>query len=301
MKRKILTIIFSIAAVIAVIAGWIMWSNSTFEETFYTMNSPKIDEPVRLIVLSDPHQAEFGPGNEDLISRIAELKPDALLLAGDVVNKTDTDWDYAVHLCSELSNIAPVYYGMGNHENEALYGKDLNREFLDEKTDLLGDTPEDFTPLLQNPEAWKALENTGAQLLQNSSITVDIRGNAFHIGGIGTNINSFWPYSGQFVYYFATEDTSAFKVLISHRPEQIMKYIPDYAIDLVVSGHNHGGVIRIPGVGGLISGEMELFPTYVEGMFTSGKLSLLISRGLGGHGAIPRIFNKPELVVLDIN
>ena len=301
MKRKIWPLGVSAAAVIGVIAGWIMWSNSTFEETFYTINSPRIDQPVRMILLSDLHQAEFGKDNETLISRVGELKPDAILLAGDVINQSGANWDYALNLCGELAKIAPVYYGMGNHENEALYGEDLNFEFLEEQAGLLGDPPEDFTPLLQDPEAWKALQDTGARLLQNEAVTVDINGNSVKIGALATNSSSFWPYSGQFIYRFAQEDSHVFKVLISHRPEPVMKYIPDYAIDLVVSGHNHGGIIRIPGVGGLISFDEGFFPTYDGGMFSSDNMSLLISRGLGNHGLVPRVFNKPELVVLDIN
>lgn len=301
MKRKIWPLVISAAAVIAVAAGWIMWSNSTFEETFYTINSPRIDQSVRMVLLSDLHQVEFGKDNEKLISRIGELKPDAILLAGDVINQSGTDWDYALNLCGELVKIAPVYYGMGNHENEALYGEDLNKDFLDGKTDILGDPPEDFTPLLRDPEIWRALQDTGAQLLQNEDVTVDINGNSVKIGALATNSSSFWPYSGQFIYRFAQEDSHVFKVLISHRPEPVMKYIPDYAIDLVVSGHNHGGIIRIPSVGGLISFDEGFFPTYDDGIFTSGSMSLLISRGLGNHGLVPRVFNKPELVVLDIN
>lgn len=80
-----------------------------------------------------------------------------------------------------------------------------------------------------------------------------------------------------------------------------MEYIPDAAIDLTVSGHNHGGVIRIPGVGGLFSGAEGLFPVYDGGWYEREGMSLLISRGLGSHGLVPRVFNQPELVILDIN
>lgn len=299
--KRILTIVISMIILIAVIAVWIAWSNRSFDETFYTMNSLKIEEPVRMILLSDLHQGKFGAENEDLISRIQALKPDAILIAGDIINKKDPDWTYATKLCEELMKIAPVYYGMGNHENTALYGEDLNKDFLDAHVAALGDSPEDFTPLLQDAQVWDALQATGVQLLQNSSVVVNIKGNDIQIGGLSTGNSSFWPYSGQFIYRFAEDNPQIFKVLISHRPEPVIKYIPDYAIDLVVSGHNHGGIIRIPGVGGLVSEEEGLFPTYDAGWFESGDMALLISRGLGGHGLLPRVFNKPELVILDIN
>lgn len=299
--KRILMALISIVVVVAVASVWIIRSNSNFEETFFTMESYKIEEPVRVILLTDLHQKSFGDGNEKLLARIQALKPDAVLIAGDMVNRENADWDALVTLCEGLVKIAPVYYGLGNHENEALYGEDLNKDFLEKSERLLGDSPEDFTPLLQNERVWNRLEETGVELLQNESVTVEIKGNAVEIGGLSTNISSFWPYSGQFVTRFAEENTGNFKILISHRPEPVVEYISDTSIDLIVSGHNHGGIIRIPGVGGLISASRELFPEYDAGWFEFDRMSLLISRGLGGHGIVPRILNPPELVVLDIN
>ena len=140
--KRILTGIISAGITIGVIAAWIIWSNSSFEETFYAMESYKIEETVRVIVLADLHQRSFGPDNETLLDRVRALRPDLLLIAGDLVNKGDPDWDYAVGLCRELAEIAPVYYAMGNHENEALYGQDLNKKFLDGAA--LGEDPEEW-------------------------------------------------------------------------------------------------------------------------------------------------------------
>lgn len=297
--KRILTGIVSAAVVICVAAAWIIWSNSSFEETFYAMESYKIEETVRVIVLADLHQGTFGPDNETLLGRVRALKPDLLLIAGDLVNKRHTDWDYAAGLCGELSRIAPVYYAMGNHENEALYGRDLNKEFLDGSP--LGENREDFSPLLLDRRVWETLESSGATVLQNASAEAEVKGVRIKIGGVSTNSSSFWPYSGQFITRFVEEDPEMFKILISHRPEPVVDYISDAAIDLAVSGHNHGGIIRIPGVGGLFSDAEGLFPTYDGGWYESGGMSLLISRGLGGHGLAPRVFNRPELVILDIN
>lgn len=299
--KRFIRVLLGIIIVAAAVFAWITWSNSDFEETFYTMESYKVEEPVRVILLTDLHQKSFGEGNERLISRIQALKPDAVLIAGDMVNRKNAEWGPLLDLCRALVEIAPVYYGLGNHENEALYGQDLNVDFLEGSESLLGDTPEDFSPLLQDREAWNNLAATGVQLLQNESVTVELNGNAVDIGAISTNISSFWPYSGQFITRFAGENTENLKILICHRPEPVVKYIPDTSIDLVVSGHNHGGVIRIPGVGGLISASRELFPEYDAGLFTFDHMSLLISRGLGNHGLVPRVFNPPELVILDIN
>ena len=145
--KRILTGIISAGITIGVIAAWIIWSNSSFEETVYAMESYKIEETVRVIVLADLHQRSFGPDNETLLDRVRALRPDLLLIAGDLVNKGDPDWDYAVGLCRELAEIAPVYYAMGNHENEALYGQDLNKKFLDGAA--LGEDPENVPLLLE--------------------------------------------------------------------------------------------------------------------------------------------------------
>lgn len=299
--KRFIRVLIGFVIVAAAVSGWIIWSNSDFEETFYTMESYKIEEPVRVILLTDLHQKSFGDGNERLLARISALKPDAVLIAGDMVNRKDTEWDPLLELCEALVEIAPVYYGLGNHENEALYGDDLSLDFLERSKALLDGSQEDFKPLLQNTRAWDDLVQTGVHLLQNESVTADLNGNTVEIGGLSTNVSSFWPYSGQFITKFAEENTETLKILICHRPEPVVEYIPDTSIDLVVSGHNHGGLIRIPGKGGLISASRELFPEYDAGWFEFDHMSLLISRGLGSHGIVPRVFNPPELVILDIN
>ncbi|MCI8622739.1 MAG: hypothetical protein HFG26_03660 [Provencibacterium sp.] len=302
MKRiyiNILTVFVMLEICLGVLTAWIYHSNRTFTETFYSLYSSKIETPVRAVLISDLHQAAFGEDNEELISRIGELRPDMILMAGDIVNKEQTDIDYAVRLCRRLSAVAPVYYGLGNHENEAVYGNDLNVEFLEEKRGLLGENPENFSAIEQG-ELLKRLEEAGVTVLQNEAVLADIQGNSIQIGGISTNLSSFWPYSGAFISRFAESEPQSFKILISHRPDPVMEYIAGYAIELAVSGHNHGGVIRIPGVGGLLSADEGLFPDYDSGRFESGPMTLLISRGLGGHGVIPRVFNPPELVIIDI-
>lgn len=282
-------------------AAWVIWSNHTFEETFYTLYSVKIETPVRMVLLTDLHQKSFGKDNETLIARIARLEPDLILVSGDVVNKDKPDLDYAVGLCEKLTEIAPVYYGLGNHENEVIYGADLNKDYLEAAADQLGDHPEDLTPLIRNGELLDRLEAAGVCVVQNQSVMAEIKDNQIEIGGISTNISSFWPYSGQFVYRFAKEDTQPFKVLISHRPEPVAQYIMGYPIDLVVSGHNHGGIVRIPGKGGLFSVDQGFFPEYDAGLREQEGMTMVIGRGLGGHGVIPRVFNRPELVIIDIH
>lgn len=304
MKRLFQSKFFSFLLVfglcLSVFFGWVSWSNRNFVETFYSLYSSKVDTRVRAILLSDLHQASFGENNDRLISRVGKLEPDVILIAGDVVTKGKADIDYAVSLCGQLARIAPVYFGLGNHENSVIYGGDLNKDFLEENRQALGDDPECFDPLIQDSLLLDGLKSAGVTVLQNGSAAVEVGENRLEIGGISTNISSFWPYSGQFVSGFAGDEPGNFKILISHRPDPIMRYIAGYPIDLVVSGHGHGGVIRIPGKGGLLDSEGGFFPEYDGGRFERGDMTLIVSRGLGGHGWIPRIFNPPELVVIDI-
>lgn len=303
MKRVILNILAFLAALgmcAAALLVWLGWSNRNFTESFYSLHSPDISGSVRAVLLADLHQAEFGEDNRQLITRISQLKPDLILIAGDTVTAGSADVDYAVKLCGQLVEIAPVYFGLGNHENAVIYGEDLNISFLEQSGSLLGDDPEDFTPLIRNAALLEELEKVGVTVLQNSSAEVEVNGNRIEIGGISTNLSSFWPYSGQFITRFCQEN-GAFKLLICHRPDVVMRYIPDYPIDLVVSGHNHGGVVRIPGKGGVFSADGGLFPVYDAGVFQSGEMTMVVSRGLGGHGLIPRVFNQPELVVIDLS
>lgn len=299
--KNVLWILFVIGIIAGTCIAWIIWSNHSFGETFYTLYSYKVETPVRAILLTDLHEKSFGENNQDLISRIEELNPDMILIAGDVINKKKTDIPYAVNLCESLVEIAPVYYGLGNHENEIIYGSDLNKEFLEDKADKLGDNQEDFSPLVQNEELLERLEKVGVQVVQNQAVEAEVNGNTIEIGGVSTNLSSFWPYSGNFVYNFSQEEQQKFKILICHRPEPVVQHIMGEPIDLVVSGHNHGGIIRIPRVGGLLSADGGLFPEYDSGMIERESMTMIISRGLGGHSIVPRIFNRPELVIIDIN
>lgn len=304
MKRillNLLTALIALGLCAAALFVWLYQSNRHFTETFYTLYSAKIDTPVRAVLLSDLHQAEFGAGNQELIARISQLSPDLILMAGDIVTAdSEGGADYAAELCGQLARIAPVYYGLGNHENSVVYGADLSQAFLTRQQTLLREAPEDFSPLIQDAALLNGLEQAGVTVVQNSAVTVEVGESRLTIGGVSTNLSSFWPHSGQFITEFARDEEDSFKLLICHRPDVAMEYLAEYPIDLTVSGHTHGGIIRIPGKGGLLSTDGGLFPEQDAGLLKNGAMDLIISRGLGGHGAVPRVFNPPELVVIDL-
>lgn len=295
------TLLFLLIAAILLGAfiAWNVLENRTFEETFYTLETEKVNKPVRVAVISDLHQLSFGKDNELLLRRLSLLKPDIIAVAGDLVNRKNTDAGFALNICKKLVEIAPVYYGMGNHENCYLYGDDLGKQFLKAKLPDQMNGHSDFSGLERNTFL-QDLSELGVQVVHNSKVLAEVNGQTIEIGGISTDESSFWDFSGKFIYNWAEDGSGSFKLLICHRPNVVMKYIPDYPFDLVLSGHLHGGGVRIPGVGGVYGADMGFFPDYTGGLYRSGSLTMIVSRGFAGKDFIPRILNKPELVIVDI-
>ena len=237
------------------------------------MASDLILNDVRIVLLTDLHNHEYGTGNLELVNKIKDLEPDIIAMAGDMVVKDNPDTSVVTDLCSQLLEIAPVYYSMGNHEGEMIYNYNIP---LDSE-----------------------LKELGVTVFYNDSVDVDINGNQFRIGGVGTSPEDFEEYSESFVEDF--EKTEDFKLLLAHYPSLFYDCMADADIDLALSGHFHGGQIQGPGLGGLFAIPFDLLPEYCDGIFTlqeNGKL--VVSRGLGDSSIIPRINNKPELVVVDL-
>ena len=299
-KLRILSAV--IAAILILAAGLYFFVlptvNRHMDETVYTVYSPKVSGRIRLALLTDWHQNSEGLDEQALLERIRAYKPDLILIGGDLVNKKDTKIEAAVSFCGQLTQIAPVCYALGNHDNAAVYGNDLNKEFLESEGLSEGS---DLTAAIVHPELLDQLAAAGVTVLNNDCISVDIDGNPIDICGVSTNASSFWPYSGDMYWQYLQEQPEHYKLLICHRPEVAGQYLQDTSADLIVSGHTHGGIIRLPGIGGLIGTEGDLFPEYDGGLYPLEHAQLVVSRGMGGLEKIPRIFNRPELVIIDIN
>lgn len=273
-KRRIMAAFWAIL-VIALFLGVRFLLNDQLEVTFYHLYSLKAEgaESTRLVVLSDLHNREFGAGNADLVRQINALCPDLIIIAGDMVNADDDNLDIILTLCEKLVEIAPVYYGPGNHENHLFYEKGSPLEEL--------------------------LIEKGVHVLVNRAEEVTIHKTPFLIGGITTAPEGFEEYGAAFFEEY--EKSSAFKLLIAHYPGLYYQALADGEIDLGICGHYHGGQIWLPGIGGLYHGDTGLFPKYSGGMYTLPNSTIFVSRGMGGHGRLPRMNNRPELAVIDIN
>jgi len=295
--KRIAAVLLVLAVCIGGIYLWSWCESQEIDLSYYSVYSGKVESPVRAVLLTDLHQKTFGEDNQKLLDKISGVAPDLILIAGDTVNSHNADIDYAVELCAQLQDIAPVYFGMGNHENEVVYGVDLTKKNLDA---LGGGDFGDFSALVKDSRLFDGLNEAGVTVLQNSAAVAEINGNSIAIGGISTDRDASWPYSGGFLTNFMSENDGRCKILLSHFPSPA-RSLSDSGIDLILSGHNHGGVIRLPGIGGLYSDGEGFFPEDDEGMTSIGASTFIISRGLGGHGLAPRLFNPPELVVIDIS
>ena len=245
------------------------------ETSFFHLYSQKVPNGrnIRLVVLSDLHNKEFGEQNIELVERVEKLSPDLILLAGDMVNKFEDRTDVAVDLCRRLVEIAPVYYGIGNHEGNMMYVNGLRIDGL--------------------------LREVGAKVLINQSEDIVVQDTPVSVGSVSTSVLDFDEYSAPFVAEFEQKDT--LKILIAHCPDLFYEKMADVNVDLSVAGHFHGGQVRLPIIGGVYAIGQGLLPKYCDGMFTLTNGHLFVTRGLGNSHSFPRINNRPEIAVIDMN
>lgn len=250
----------------------------------YTCLSDKLQKEGSFLLLSDLHNKSFGKDNRKLLKAIEERKPDAILIAGDMYTaaKNENNEKTAELVCL-LASEYPVYYGNGNHE---------------QKTRLY---PETFGNLYQ--DYMTGIQKAGVTTLVNEKVSLP----PYHMDIYGLEIDR--TYYKKFVNQkMETEylikllgkpDEKKFNLLIAHNPDYFEAYAK-WGADLVVSGHVHGGLMRLPLLGGVISPKLRLFPHYDGGRFEEGKSVMLLSRGLGTHTLPVRIFNPGELVFIHL-
>ncbi|MDO5477670.1 MAG: metallophosphoesterase [Clostridia bacterium] len=290
-------------AVIVVLCSYI--GNRSFRETFYSTSSIKVDSPVRVIQLSDAHGASYGKNNKKLLERIKALDPDIIICTGDMVDSVTGDLEYALYLGEALSGIAPSYYVYGNNEVEGIYDFPLNEKELDEKFGFSKDN-RDETALLSLEDTFEEqLEATGIKVLKNEKDTIKVKTMTIDVYGVlNSNPSSFWSYSEKAFMDYAYEDTDNLKITAVHEPFIFEEFAPDFWGDLMLAGHTHGGVMRIPVLGPLFTKEGGLLPerggSFVYGRYDAAGKPLIVSSGLE-NSSIFRINNQPELVIIDIN
>ena len=277
MKRRVIVLIIA-AVLVPALLIWLLWANSSAASTQVTVASgalPETFEGFKIAHVSDLHNAVFGRKNERLLSLIRAAEPDIIAITGDLIDSRHTDIDSALAFVEAAAEIAPVYYVTGNHESRL-----------------------DFDAI--EPRLIAA----GVRVLRNEAEDIGRGGERIRLAGIDDP--SFIRTGGTAEERAAAEleqlgdGGGTFTVLLAHRPELVEVYA-EYGAGLVLSGHAHGGQVRLPLLGGLYAPGQGLLPEYDSGLYSLGETQMVVSRGLGNSVAPLRVNNRPELVIVTLS
>ena len=281
MKSRKKTILPLLLSLLIILIGWTLWGNAALEVNEFEIVSDRIPQGFdgfRIAQVSDLHNARFGEDNAKLIEMLSQTEPDIIVLTGDLIDSRNTDVETALDFARQAVEIAPVYYVSGNHESRVTAYMDLKM----------------------------GLGNAGVIVLENQKVEIT-RGQEY-ITLIGIDDPSFRE-----SYLFGDaagvaeqvigdlqEASDGYTILLSHRPELLDVYV-DTEMDLVFSGHAHGGQFRLPFVGGLVAPNQGFFPEYDAGQFTEEKTTMIVSRGVGNSIIPLRFNNRPEIILVELN
>ena len=282
MKKKTRRWIAAIAAAAVLsLLGWaLVWGNTALVRADVLVCSngiPEAFDAYKIVQISDLHDAQIGENNEKLIAMTAETEPDCIVLTGDFVDSSRFHPERSLSVAEALVKIAPVYYVSGNHEA------------------ILPD--EDYQALTDG------LRGLGVCVLEDESAELTRDGQSIRLIGL-TDIG-FHPGTLEEKKYALRTALSAllpedeFSVTLAHRPE-LMDVYTECGAPLVLSGHAHGGQIRLPGIGGLIAPGQGLFPKYTEGKYEENGTTLVVSRGIGNSVLPLRVNDRPQIVVVQL-
>lgn len=280
-KKKRLYIAAAIVLVIAFLAAYTVWANTALETTEYKIKSenlPNAFNGFRVAQVSDLHNSEMGENNKKLLSALEKAKPDIIVITGDLIDSRRTNVDISLSFAKKSAEVAPCYYVTGNHESR----------------------------VSQYTELKKGLKKAGVDVLENKSASIAKDGEEITILGVDDPSFRTDYLLGDLEQNVISstlkelvKNDGTYKVLLSHRPEMFDTYV-EAGIDLVFTGHAHGGQFRLPFLGGLIAPGQGFFPKYEAGVFTQNTTSMVVSRGIGNSIIPLRINNRPELVIVEL-
>ena len=279
-KKKRIFMLVVVATVLLGIIIWTSWGNTALELNTYTISSDRLPDAFdgyRIAHVSDLHNAELGKDNEKLLDMLREAKPDIIAITGDLIDSRNTDIDIALRFTKAAMEIAPCYYVTGNHEARVSEYDELKAGLIEQ----------------------------GVLVLEDATTEISLDGDTITL--IGVNDPSY-----QTDYLFGdsetvmngklqeiSDDKNGFTVLLSHRPE-LFEIYADNNMDLVLSGHAHGGQFRLPFVGGLVAPNQGLFPKYDAGLYTEENTNMVVSRGIGNSILPFRFNNRPEVILIEL-
>lgn len=286
MRIKFSKIILTILGLLFICIAISLWASSNcIIVKEYRFNTGKVTQEIKLVVLADLHDHEFGTGNEKLVDKIEEQDPDLILLDGDFLNDDSENANIPCELIEKLVEIAPVYFALGNHELSYIENS--------------------------HPELTQQLQKAGAIVLDREYVDLKVGETILRLGGMyayafgmgGNNEASKVPEDVR-VFLEDFQDTEYLKIMMAHRPDSFIfgdaaSYLD---IDLVICGHNHGGQVVLPFLEGLYGGDQGWFPEYVHGMYEKDGMNLFVTSGLSSHDQVlPRFNNPPEIAIIRIS
>lgn len=257
-----------------------VWQNNDITITQINYTNDKVPEEFngyRIAQISDLHNKEFGKNQKNLLKKIRLISPDIIIVTGDLIDRRKYNLDTAMVFINEAIKVAPIYYVSGNHEAWSGDYKNISNKLL----------------------------NSGVEILDDNKVTLTKGQETIEI--LGLSDPDFLTYNymertkvseleKQLTYL---SDGAIFQILLSHRPELFDIYANE-KIDIIFSGHAHGGQFRIPFIGGVVAPDQGLFPKYTSGVYKQNQSTLIVSRGLGNSIIPIRIFNRPEIVVVTL-
>lgn len=283
LRRVSLHVLLSVLAVLTALLLYFILNSLSLRLVNVSIES-KVVSPIRIVHLSDLHNAQFGRQNAKLVESVAAQSPDLIFMSGDMLNSSEENTDTVTSLIADLQPIAPVYYGYGNHEKawEKRFGRDLK-------------------PIM---------EAAGAVVVDVDFVDLEVRGTRIRIGG-------YMAYYGvphmtakekkqqdlEFAFFEDFQSTDRLKLLIDHIPTGWVdwNYVDKYPVDLVFSGHYHGGTMRVPILDrGLYAPYVGWFPPFSKGVYSGTLAACILSPGLGSEYHIPRVNNPPVILVVDL-
>lgn len=267
-KKKMIVIAICIFACI----GFIFWQNNSLQTSYYTYSCkdiPSSFDGYCIVQISDLHNKNFGKQPDRLIEEIQVLAPDMIVVTGDIVDSNHTNIETAIAFLEAAVKIAPCYYITGNHE--------LWLE-VEVRNDLM-----------------RRISKTGTIILDNEVLEITTKDEKIKLVGLDDG-----SLLGDTLHDLTKDiEQKEFVLLLAHEPQNMMFYSREN-VDLILSGHAHGGQIRLPFVGGLVAPDQGILPKYTEGLHEENGVSMIISRGLGNSIIPIRLFNRPEIVCIEL-
>ncbi|MHB8840820.1 MAG: metallophosphoesterase [Candidatus Aquicultor sp.] len=282
-KRKLVIAIIAVIVMVPFLAWFFNVENNSLELVTFELHFKKLPDKFgnyRIVQITDLHNKEFGPNQRDLVAMVKSARPDLIVVTGDLIDRKRYGKGPSLSLLTQLKRLAPVYFVTGNHEWWSGRFDELSQD----------------------------IKNAGVTILQNRHVEITRGGESLYLVGIDDiakqyGINHDDPFAedhfigGELNEAMAGLSSNDFKILLAHRPERFPVYAL-HGVDLVFAGHAHGGQVRPPFSGAIVTPDQGFFPNYSDGVYRQASSTMVLSRGLGVSTIPFRLFCLPEVIVV---